>query len=945
MRKNILLVEYATATIDNVKEILSHPIFHITVADEGELAKKLLKENKFDLMITAAMLPRFHGFSLSQHAAENYPDIKIIIISGIYKGYEYKHKAITQYRANDFFEKPLDKTLFLKRVFELLEIKPEDLKAKRDISTTRIPRVDTSKLPKMKKIKEEERKLTSEDLFGDIIKKVEDTPTYEIKLDDEPEKKGTDTLTTQKIKIDIDRLVKPEAKERDEKKFKRIEEDISKKFEDTLSGLGISPSSADTRKDDTQKVHLPESKAKEAGIPAKKGAETRPPETVELGDYEILGLIARGGMAEIYKAKKKGVKGFEKIIALKKILASYVEDEKYIEMFVDEAKIAAQLSHANIVQIYDLGQKDDYYFIAMEYVLGKDLRLILRKLSEVNKSFPEELALYLIIKILAALNYAHSAVDSRGKHLEIVHRDISPPNILVSFDGNIKLTDFGVSKATTKMHQTVSGALKGKLLYMSPEQARGDSDIDYRSDLYSVGIILFELITMKKLFFDSSEMGILKKVQDGKIIKPAEIRPGIDPALESIILKSLDKDINKRYQNAADMIKDIESYHMAHYDRLPDAVHMSHFLCDLFKGEIAKENIKLDLKPLPYEIKKLVEKPKTLELRTGIDSEEIVTERIRLPEIELVKEDEFMPVIEIDLEKDREEEEQTTPFSIFPEMEELEAAGKKKRKIFFWILFLFTALAIAVISYLLNRPSSSYEDQQPRSQVTEPAKLPIDTRSEEKMETKKEDTAAKEAQKPEEDRPLTAPAPRLVETKKAEEKEKGVRADSGVRAGKITTEAPKKTEEKISQQPTGTPETAGISKTTETTAPEQQEPKPQAETTPPEKKAEQPAESVIKEGQVFPVTELDTQPIPISTPQPKLSEIIKRSMTSEQTVMVSFLIDHNGDVEIVKLIRKSTIKKLNSLIEETVKQWKFKPAAKDNVRVKVWKTKTMTIKK
>ena len=175
------------------------------------------------------------------------------------------------------------------------------------------------------------------------------------------------------------------------------------------------------------------------------------------------------------------------MIAIKKILSGYGEDDKYIEMLVDEAKIAAELSHPNIVQIYDLGRKDNYYFIAMEYVLGKDLREIQTRLRERDKWFPEEIAIYLTIKILEALNYAHKAKDSRGRPLEIVHRDVSPPNILISYNGDVKLTDFGVSKASIKIHQTLSGALKGKLLYMSPEQACGESTIDYRSDLYSAG--------------------------------------------------------------------------------------------------------------------------------------------------------------------------------------------------------------------------------------------------------------------------------------------------------------------------------------------------------------------------------------------------------------------------------------------------------------------------
>ncbi len=176
---------------------------------------------------------------------------------------------------------------------------------------------------------------------------------------------------------------------------------------------------------------------------------------------------------------------------------------------------------------------------------------------------------------------------------------MSPPNILISYTGDVKLTDFGVSKASIKIHQTLSGALKGKLLYMSPEQARGESGIDFRSDLYSAGVVLFELLTGKKLFLDTTEMMVLKKVQNGEILNPREINPDIDPDLEKIILTSLNKDCDKRYQSAAAMIADLEAYLAKKYDRAPGAVHLSHFIYNLFEADIHREGIKVDLKPVP----------------------------------------------------------------------------------------------------------------------------------------------------------------------------------------------------------------------------------------------------------------------------------------------------------------------------------------------------------
>jgi serine/threonine protein kinase len=430
--------------------------------------------------------------------------------------------------------------------------------------------------------------------------------------------------TTQKIDLDLLKLIKTDKKSNNDEigkqRSKKIEDDISKKFEETLSGLGLGLNAKSTSSQTSSSMSKPSSpavsKGKNVSEPVKQPeppVKITPPsieksgpadEADEVGGYDILGLIARGGMAEIYKAKKKGVKGFEKLIALKKILGGYGGDDKYIEMFVDEAKIAAQLSHPNIVQIYDLGKKDDYYFIAMEYVNGKDLRDILHRLSEANTLMPEELAIFLINKILNALNYAHSARDSNGVPLDIVHRDVSPPNILVSYDGNIKLTDFGVSKASIKLHHTVAGALKGKLLYMSPEQARGDVSIDYRSDLYSVAIILFELLTGQKLFLGTSEIGTLKKVQDGRILKPSDIKKEINSQLEGILLKSLSKNPDDRYQKASEMIKALDAYMLSNFNNIPEVSHFCHFMYTLFKDDINKEGIKLNLRPIPYPIKR-----------------------------------------------------------------------------------------------------------------------------------------------------------------------------------------------------------------------------------------------------------------------------------------------------------------------------------------------------
>lgn len=986
MKKNILVVEYDNTVVDTIKEILSHPIFEVTVAEEGQKAKEMLSKKRFDLVITAAMLPKFHGFNLSQFVKEISPQTGVIIISSIYKEVEYKHQALTQYKADDFVEKPLNPGAIKKRIFELLNIRDSDLSETAGPTTTQMPVIDTAKIPTIKKMEEEAAsKFTSDDLFGDILDKVDQPPSYEIKLDDENqvEKKGKQSQEIEEIVLPesylVEKTPKPKKDEMDESasqiinktlvnifqkedkakdttRLKKIEDDISKKFEDTLSGLGIK---SETKP--RQEVHP--RRAETVKVEKVKTEEEAEIED-EFGNYDILGLIARGGMAEIYKVKKKGVKGFEKVLAIKKILSGYGEDDKFVEMFVDEAKIAAELSHPNIVQIYDLGKKDDYYFIAMEYVEGKDLRNILKKLGDMLQTFSEELAIHLTIKILEALSYAHSAKDSRGRNLDIVHRDVSPPNILISFNGEVKLTDFGVSKAAIKMHQTISGALKGKLLYMSPEQANGEKDVDYRSDLYSAGVILYELITGQKLFMDPSEMGSLKKVQQGIIPRPGEIKEGLDPELERIILKALEKDVERRYQNAAAIIKDLESYLQIRFDHMPGSLHLAHFIYKIFREEINNEGIKIDLKPLPYPIRK---RPKVLEPVESIEAGKPAGQGTAdTQEIEEAAEDEeqpFEPTIEIDLEASEkiepateisiplpgEEEpelfipqkpEELPEIDIESEMKALKKEDRKKGHLWFWLIILIIVAAIAGGLYLQNKYNffddifGGGEKQSPAAVTETPAREKDDTPTEPKQMEEESDTLTGESLSP---TPQDSRQEPVAEPPKTTSKP----------AAEIVTEKKREPEE------TGRAETPPAQKediqTGETTAEEEPTIKESQTTVPVEPKVEEkktepvPVEPIIKEGMI--ATEVDSQAVPISTPLPKVSRKIARQIRSPQTVIVSYLVDHKGKVEKIKFVKKSAIPELNMLITSTIYTWTFKPATKDNKRVKIWLSKPLTFKK
>jgi len=234
------------------------------------------------------------------------------------------------------------------------------------------------------------------------------------------------------------------------------------------------------------------------------------------GKYFLTDRIAIGGMAEIYKAKTFGVDGFEKIMAIKKILSHYSADKEFITMLTDEAKLVVNLSHANIVQVYDLGRVGDDYFISMEFIDGINLRDILERVVELGQKIPSDVLVYIATEVCKGLDYAHNKKDINSNPLKIVHRDISPQNILVSFDGGVKIVDFGIAKAAMNLSQTNIGFLKGKVNYMSPEQAFG-KPIDGRTDVFSLGIVMYELFTGNRLFSGDSQMQILKKIRNTKI--------------------------------------------------------------------------------------------------------------------------------------------------------------------------------------------------------------------------------------------------------------------------------------------------------------------------------------------------------------------------------------------------------------------------------------------
>ncbi len=274
------------------------------------------------------------------------------------------------------------------------------------------------------------------------------------------------------------------------------------------------------------------------------------------GKYLLLDRIAVGGMAEVFVAKAFGVEGFERLLAIKKILPTMGEDPEFISMFVDEARIAVQLSHANIVQILELGKHDENLYIAMEYIAGRDVRQVLERFRKRGRPMPVPQACLIIAKVCEALDYAHRKHDAQGRALGIVHRDVSPQNVLVSYEGDIKLIDFGIAKAESRLQKTQAGILKGKFSYMSPEQVRG-LPIDHRSDVFAVGVVLWELLTGEKLFTGDSDFAVLEKVRQGLVPPPRQLNPAIPETLQNVVLKALAAESNVRYQWASELHDDL----------------------------------------------------------------------------------------------------------------------------------------------------------------------------------------------------------------------------------------------------------------------------------------------------------------------------------------------------------------------------------------------------
>ena len=315
-------------------------------------------------------------------------------------------------------------------------------------------------------------------------------------------------------------------------------------------------------------------------------------------DITLVRKIADGGMGSLYEAVLHGPKGFEKTVALKTILETYSNDDQFIDQFIGEAKLVADLVHQNICQVYQLGRVEQRYFIAMEYIGGVNLRQFMDRHYGAGVRLPPELGTFIISRICRGLEYAHAKRDRKGVLIGVVHRDISPGNIMVSTEGEVKLTDFGVAKARNLMRHMQDGQVRvGKLAYMSPEQARFEPT-DARSDLFSLGVVMFELLAGRQLFAARTSEDTLHDVMEKGIPNPRELNPEISEGVEGIMLRALDRDLDRRYQNAGEMGYDLE-YEIYHQGYGPTIVTLQKHMRTLFPTLFTPESDRTSIEHIP----------------------------------------------------------------------------------------------------------------------------------------------------------------------------------------------------------------------------------------------------------------------------------------------------------------------------------------------------------
>jgi serine/threonine protein kinase len=309
-----------------------------------------------------------------------------------------------------------------------------------------------------------------------------------------------------------------------------------------------------------------------------------------LGRYELIDLLGVGGMAEVFKARCTGPGGFERTVVLKRILPAHGRDRDFVRMFVAEAKILGMLHHPNVVQVYDFGESDGTLFLVLEYVDGPSLGDAMSALKQAHRRMPPLVAARIAHEACRALDHVHNLKDPDGAPLNVIHRDVTPSNILLTSAGGIKLLDFGVAKYRASQARSQQGTIKGKPAYLAPETLENGA-VDHRIDLFSLGVVLHELLTLEHLFEGDSHSITFHRVLRMPIPRPSNVRPDIPPALDDIVMKALERDPSRRYQTAHEMAVDLDRMLAAEAARTDDAIVFARDLTNLIPGRTKRATV------------------------------------------------------------------------------------------------------------------------------------------------------------------------------------------------------------------------------------------------------------------------------------------------------------------------------------------------------------------
>lgn len=315
----------------------------------------------------------------------------------------------------------------------------------------------------------------------------------------------------------------------------------------------------------------------------------------QVGRYRLIDRLAVGGMAELFLGFTQSMHGFEKLVVLKRILPQFAENPDFVRMFLDEARLAATLDHPNIAHVYDIGEHHGSYFFSMEYVHGQSLLKVMRAVTKARRPLPLEHSLNVIIGTCSGLHYAHEKNGLDGTALGIVHRDISPPNLILTYDGMVKVVDFGIAKAATAKSNTAVGTLKGKIPYMAPEQCRSEP-LDRRSDIFSIGIILYELTVGRRLFQAETEIAIIQKITSGGFPPPTSVHPSYPGELEAIVMRALQLNPDARYSTARDLQIDLEEF-AREYKLAISSARLGSFMEELFDEDARRMPVHSNIPP------------------------------------------------------------------------------------------------------------------------------------------------------------------------------------------------------------------------------------------------------------------------------------------------------------------------------------------------------------